>query len=46
MTQKIKDDVVVVHEKDEFEYVLQTTLANTIAIISPGHLNSSVFHCL
>ena len=44
MTRKIKDMVVVVHEIDIFEHVLQTTLANATATASLGYLNSSAFY--
>lgn len=37
MTQKIKDDIVVVNEKYEFEHIPQITLANAIATVNPGH---------
>ena len=39
MTQKIKDDVVVIDKKDEFEHVPQATPAKAIAIAILGHLN-------
>lgn len=44
MTRKIKDDIIVVNEKDEFEHLLQVTLAKAIATTSPGYLNLSTFH--
>ena len=46
MTWKMKYIVVVVDEKDEFEYVPQTISANATATARSGHLNSSAFHCL
>lgn len=45
MTQQIKDNVVVINEKDEFKYVSQITPANAVEIASPGHLNLLTFHC-
>ena len=44
MTQQIKDDVVVIDGKDEFEHVAQTTPANATATASLGHLNLSAFY--
>ena len=45
MIWKMKYVVAVVDKKDEFEHVLQIILANAIATVSLGYLNSSVFHC-
>ena len=45
ITQKIKDDIVVVDRKNEFEHLLQITPARAKVTISPSHLDLSAFHC-
>ena len=45
MTRKMKDDIVVVDRKDEFEHLLQATIVTAIATASVGHLNLSAFYC-
>ena len=45
MIWKIKDDILIVDKKDEFEHIPQTTSANATVTVTLGHLNSSAFHC-
>ena len=44
ITWQIKDDIVIVNEKDKFEHVSQTTPRNATTTTSPSHLNSLAFH--
>lgn len=39
MTQKIKENVVIINKKDEFEYLPQANLATATRIASSNHLN-------
>ena len=44
MTRKMKDDVIMVDGKDEFEHLPRVITATATAIVSPRHLSSSAFH--
>lgn len=41
----MKDNIIVVDKKNEFEHFLQVTPTKAIGIVSPGHQNLSTFHC-
>ena len=41
----MKNDVVIIDRKDEFEYLPQATPAKAIATTSSDYLSLSAFHC-
>ena len=45
MTWKIKDNIVIVDGKDEFEYLPRVITVMAIVTVSLGYLNSPAFYC-